>query len=84
VIEITAPASAVADIFTMNHPVLASLDLADVAVCARCGHPRWDQLTGDACAECASRERATACSLYLLNDFTTALPHDFDISIHAG
>jgi hypothetical protein len=68
----------------MNHPGFASHDLPDVVVCARCGHPRWDQPAGDACAECASRERATACSLFLLNDFTTALPQDFDISIHAG
>ena len=61
-----------ADAMDMTHQFPLGFDLPDAVVCARCGHIVWDQHRGDTCDECKSRERSTACSLFLLNEFVAA------------
>jgi hypothetical protein len=46
------------------------LDIHDAVVCGSCGQLNWEPDTSETCARCDSHERANACSLFLLNDFT--------------
>jgi Zn finger protein HypA/HybF involved in hydrogenase expression len=56
----------------MMDPQSNVAEMHDAVVCARCGHPIWDQRLSVTCVECESKETAIACSLFLLNDFSAA------------
>ena len=65
----SAPAT---DAMYMTNSHTAEDELREAVVCARCGHPIWDQRVSDTCATCAGHDHAIANAMFLLNDFTAS------------